>query len=341
MAFTAMTLRADETRFDFSTNGLNLPPAGCFSIVAGGGKPGDWRVIEDMVPLPPTPFSDGKPVSAPKSVIAQLAADPADEHFPMLVLGTNTYGDFKITTRFKLVDGTNEQMAGIAFRMQDAQNYYYVRASGLGKTFYFFKVFKGVRSEPIGNELAVEPRVWHDLSVECQGSQITIKLDGKDALPTLNDLTFAAGKIALWTKSDSVSYFADPVITFTPREKFVQLLVRETFQEHPKLVAIQLMMPPQGQKEVRIAASTRPEEIGGQGEGTDADCIATARNYFRKDKNYSYVTMPLRDRNGDSVAAVRFVMRRDTIQPEETALARAIPILKEMQERASAVETLY
>lgn len=341
MAAAAGALGAAEVRFDFSTNGINARPAGCFSIVSGEGKPGDWRVIEDMVPMPPTPFSDGKPVVARRSVVAQLATDPSEEHFPMLLLGTNIYGDFKFTTRFKMVDGTNEQMAGVVFHMQDLQNYYYVRASALGKTFYFFKVAKGVRSNPVGNELAVEPRVWHDLSIECEGAQIRIKLDGRDAMPTLTDMSFSSGKIALWTKSDSVSYFSDPFITYTPREKFMERLVRETFQENPKLVGIQILMAPPGGKELRIVASTKPSEIGGQGETTDPDCISTGRKYFRKDKNFSYVTMPLRDRNGDAVAVVRFIMKADKIQPEETALVRAMPILKDMQERASGVESLY
>ena len=51
--------------------------------------------------------------------------------------------------------------------------------------------------------------------------------------------------------------------------------------------------------------------------------------------------MPLRDRNGDAVAAVRFVMKSFRGQTEESALVRAMPILKSMQLRASAVDSIY
>ena len=54
-------------------------------------------------------------------------------------------------------------------------------------------------------------------------------------------------------------------------------------------------------------------------------------NYYRKDKSAVYITMPLRDRNGDAVAAVRFVMKKMPVQTEENALVRAMPMLKQMQ----------
>src|SRR5580704_1208126 len=146
----AAQLQAAEQWFDFDNMPTNQPPANCFSIVAGEGKPGIWKVIEDEVPLPLPPVIPGAPSTMKKNVVAQLASDITDEHFPILLLGTNIFGDFTLKTRFKIVGGLTEQMAGIAFRMQDEKNYYYVRASALGKTFYFFKIEKGLRSEPIG-----------------------------------------------------------------------------------------------------------------------------------------------------------------------------------------------
>jgi len=50
--------------------------------------------------------------------------------------------------------------------------------------------------------------------------------------------------------------------------------------------------------------------------------------------------MPLRDRNGDIVAAVRVTMKSFPGQTEENAVVRAMPIVKEMQQRASSVNSL-
>ena len=64
-----------------------------------------------MMPLALPPLSTNAPATAPKSVVAQLAWNSTDDHFPMLELDTNTYGDFTFTTKFKIVDGLSEEMA--------------------------------------------------------------------------------------------------------------------------------------------------------------------------------------------------------------------------------------
>jgi hypothetical protein len=52
------------------------------------------------------------------------------------------------------------------------------------------------------------------------------------------------------------------------------------------------------------------------------------------------VTLPLRDRNGDSVAAVRVKMKSFKGQTEENAILRALPVVKQMQERVPATGDL-
>src|SRR5260370_26510422 len=117
-----------ERRFDFSGTPRNQEQPGCFSTVAGAGKPGNWKVIMDDVPL----GTNSAAGMRNKAVVAQTAWDVTDEHYPLLILGEETYDDFTLTTRFKTVDGLTEQMAGIAFRIQDEKNFYVVRASSLG-----------------------------------------------------------------------------------------------------------------------------------------------------------------------------------------------------------------
>ncbi len=336
----AGSLGAAEHRFDFSTAPLNQPPPGCFNTVAGTGKPGTWKVIMDEVPLPPSPLSPSTPVVTKQSVVAQLAWDTADEHFPMLILGNEIYGDFTFNVRFKMVDGLEEQMAGIAFRVQDEKNFYVVRASSLGSTFYFYKVENGVRFKPYGNNMKIEKGVWHDLALECRGSAFNVLLDGKAVMPTINDPTFSSGRIAFWTKSDSISYFTDARITYTPREPFVQVLVHDTLKLYPRLMGLKVFAVPPKAVETRLVASDDEKEIGQPGEKAAADVINRGVTYYSKDKEMVFVTLPLRDRNGDCVAAVRVVLKRLPGQTEENAVIRALPIVKKMQERVSAVDSL-
>ena len=54
------------------------------SVVTGQGKPGDWRGIMDEVPPLLPPLSLAAPAVAKKAMLAQLAQNPTDEHFPLL-----------------------------------------------------------------------------------------------------------------------------------------------------------------------------------------------------------------------------------------------------------------
>src|ERR1051325_11230233 len=199
-----------EKKFDFSDVRENQTPPGFRSVVNGLGKPGDWKVILDEVPpLLPRLTSQASALTK-QSVLAQLAQDSTDEHFPLLIFENEEYGDFTLTTRFKTVRGAAEQMAGIAFRIQNETNYYVVRASSLGKTFKFYRVVNGVRGVPVGPEVPVPSGVWHEMTVECKDNQIRALLNGKELINLTDKVDpLKNGKIGFWTKSDSVSYFAD------------------------------------------------------------------------------------------------------------------------------------
>lgn len=327
---------AAERRFDFSDMVLNQSPTGCVSTVAGTGKPGNWKVITDDFPLAAQPLTTNAPTTAKKNVVAQLAEDFTDEHFPMLVLGDDSYNDFTLTTRFKIVSGITEQMAGIAFRVQDEKNYYVVRASALGKNFRFYKMVNGQRGTIIGPDIEMPKGEWQELSVECKGNQIRCLLNGKEIIPLLTDNSFSAGRIAYWTKSDSISYFTDTKISYVPREPLVQGVVRATMAKYPRLLGLQILMMTGTPAEPRLVASNKEKEIGQPGRKSAADVISHGTVYYDKEEDRVTVTMPLRDRNGDSQAAVRVIMKSFKGQTEENAMMRALPIVKEMQTQVPA-----
>ena len=339
-AVMASRLGAAERKFDFSDSPIDQPPSNTVSLVAGVGKPGDWRVILDEVPLDPDPFSSNTVRLAKKSVIAQLARDRTDEHFPLLVLGNDTYGDFTFTTRFKLVDGDVEQMAGIAFRIQDEKNFYVVRASGLGGTFYFYRFEKGQRTEPKGNFIKFEKGVWHELSVQCAGTKIDIFLDGQLAMPEITDTAFASGKVGVFTKSDSVSYFTDARVTYVPRVPLAQQLVDDTLKSNPRLLGLKLFALAGSTNATKLVAGNDLAEIGQPGGQIDADVINMNVREYHRDNTAAVVTVPLCDRNGDPMASVRILLRAFPGETEETAYARALPIIKTMQERAVMMKTI-
>src|ERR1700722_8239752 len=89
------------------------------NALAGGGRPGDWQIVMDEVPSAFKPISSNAPPAMNHiPVLAQLDADPTDERFPMLIYDQETFKDFTLTTKFKIVGGSLEQMAGRGFLYQ-------------------------------------------------------------------------------------------------------------------------------------------------------------------------------------------------------------------------------
>ncbi len=333
MALLAAGLAAGaaERKFDFSQTNVDEVLRGFRSAVTGQGQPGEWKILQDDVPPALPSLSGRSPVMARQAVLAQVSRDATDEHFPLLIFERETFGDFTFTCRLKTVEGRAEQMAGLAFRIQDETNYYVVRLSSLGNNLRFYKFVNGLRSAPIGPELPAPTGVWRELTVKCEGSRITILLDGKEAMPPLTDTTFGYGKIGFWTKSDSVSHFTEARITYTPRERLVDVLARETLKKYAKLQDLKVYVVPPGQKGAQVVVSREAGEVG-QPAGREAlACLQDGAAFIGKTRTTISVLLPLRDRNGDIVAAVKVVMGTFLGQTEKNALAKARPVVKYME----------
>ena len=117
-----------------------------------------------------------------------------------------------------LASGSADQASGLVWRYKDPDNYYIVRANALEDNVVLYKVEKGVRialapkgtpSKTYGVKHRVPKQTWSTLSVAFQGNVFTVRFDGQ-RLFDVEDSTFtAAGKVGLWTKADSVTYFDD------------------------------------------------------------------------------------------------------------------------------------
>jgi hypothetical protein len=160
----------------------------------GQGSQSQWTVVRDA-----TAFGD--------RVIEQTSKDATDNRFPLAIFGPVVAKNVDVSLSFKPVAGRVDQAGGIAVRVLDADNYYVVRANALEDNVRFYRVIKGRREQIHGVNTKVSSGEWHTLGLKAEGERFTIEFDGK-ALFTTTDKTFAgAGKIALWTKSDSITRF--------------------------------------------------------------------------------------------------------------------------------------
>jgi hypothetical protein len=160
----------------------------------GQGADSQWTVVAD-------------PTAAKGRAIAQISKDRTDYRFPLAVYKPFSGKNLEISVRFKPVAGTVDEAGGIALRFQTPDDYYVVRANALEDNVRFYRVVKGKREQLAGANTKVSPNQWHTLALKAEGDRFTVSFDGK-ALISAQDGTFPnAGKVALWTKADSVTYF--------------------------------------------------------------------------------------------------------------------------------------
>ena len=180
IAIDKMTPGAAPTEFEFARTGK--------------GAPAQWTVTSDTS-------------AATGLAIEQTSADRTDYRFPLAIYQPLLASNVDVTVRFRAVAGKVDQAGGIAVRLSDPDNYYVVRANALEDNVRFYHVVKDQRSQIEGANTKVTANEWHQLGLRAQGPRFTITFDGKE-LFTATDRTIAsAGKVALWTKADSVTRF--------------------------------------------------------------------------------------------------------------------------------------
>lgn len=335
----ALAARGAEIHFNLSDTAAGKIPTNFVPQLAGSGTPGDWKIVMDDIPSQFAAFAGQPPVMTRHGVLAQTSTDPTDERFPMLLYTGEKFRNFKFTTRFKLVSGVAEQMAGVVFRYQNSSNYYVVRASALGRNVRFYKVVDGLRSDPIGPELEVTTNVWHKLAVQCDGTQISFWFNDKLVTPPLGDNSLNEGLIGFRTKSDAVAYFDGAFVEYTPIIPGAQLVVNKTIEKQTKLLGLRIYTA-QTNGTTRVIASKDPTEIGQPGTEAEANAIKDGTVWFGREKGAVMVTMPLHDRNGEFIAAVRVRMKSFLGETQDNALTRARMVVKEMQELVASEKDL-
>lgn len=320
----------DELQFSFGEMAAAGSLTNFHAELLGGGAPPSWKILPNQAPSAFAPLPGATHPAGGGSVLAQTSQDPTDERFPMFIYDAMKFRNFRFTTQFKLVSGVAEQMAGVVFRFQNTSNFYVARVSALGKNIRFYKVVNGVRPAPIGPVCAVLPNTWHRLDVECTGTHITIWLDGQPVMPTLEDTSFAEGKIGFWTKSDAVSYFANANISYTPIIPAAQTIVDTVTRQQPRILGLQIYTLTASNTPA-VLASKDPADKGLP--GTDAELAAIQKGTisFGRQSGAVFITLPLHDRNGDPIGAVRIQLRSFFGETQDNAVNRARLILNRIQ----------
>jgi hypothetical protein len=195
--------------YNFDTDSLGKLPANFHAVLTGKGGAGVWEVKADS--------------SAPSqpNVLAQTSTDKTSYRFPVAIADEGSFLNPDVSVRFRPISGRVDQAAGLVWRLRDANNYYIVRANALENNVVLYKVENGKRTDlPLkgegrtyGKKASVPSGQWSELRIVTVGNLFEVFVNGQK-LYEVEDNTFTeAGKIGLWTKADSVTYFDDLRVT--------------------------------------------------------------------------------------------------------------------------------
>ena len=161
-------------------------------------------------------------------------------YFPVaLVRGVKEFSNGAISLKFKTVGGDADRASGIVFNVKPNGDWLAIRYNDTEQNVALWEFHNGIRrSVARGPERAwpLERTEWHELKMTVSGADFKAFIDGKSALeytlgsepragrrgPPHEDLYPAnnpvlrppvSGRVGLWSKTDSTSYFKDIVIT--------------------------------------------------------------------------------------------------------------------------------
>jgi hypothetical protein len=178
--------RADKITFTAS-KGL-----GDFEFAATGeGAPGEWSIVRNEA----------------IEVLAQTGTDATADRFPRAIYrpfsGRNVY----VSVRFMPVAGKVDQAGGVVVRWSPAGDYYLARANALENNVRFYRVVAGKRQMIAGVDANVSSRAWHTLGIAARDDRFVILFDGRELFGATDATLPGPGRIGLWTKADSVTWF--------------------------------------------------------------------------------------------------------------------------------------
>lgn len=204
LVLAAASAAAQTINFDSAKPGT-VPAGWTVAMTHTGGAP-KWDIrTDDTAPSKP-------------NVLAQVSNDPTGGRFPLAIYDKSDLKDGEVRVKFKPVSGKGDQAAGVVWRYRDPDNYYIARANALENNVVLYKVESGKRislapkgtpSKTYGVKHTVPSGQWGTLRVTFKGPLFAVYINGEKIFE-VEDSTFTqSGKVGLWTKADSVTYFDD------------------------------------------------------------------------------------------------------------------------------------
>lgn len=218
-------LAAADLKVDLSKEQVGREPRAFQPIV------GTWVVVRDGADA--VIMVDGRPWVANQDNPTKLLLETARRfygasneefmdsvkrfaYFPIAVLnGLDNFSNGTISLKFKTISGTNDRCSGILFNVKPNGDWLSVRYNDTENNIALWTFHDGVRKNVrfgARNGYVLDRSQWHELRMTVNGTDFRAGIDGTEGLQyTLAEPV--SGRIGLWSKTDSTSYFKDYVVT--------------------------------------------------------------------------------------------------------------------------------
>lgn len=132
-------------------------------------------------------------------------------YFPYAVAkSVPDFDNGEISIRFRLLGGQLDQCAGILFNLKPNGDYLTVRFNGKEDNLVLWTFKNGKRSfvKKGSHDVHLKLGEWHRMKIRVEGTKLTGFLDDEALLEYTLEAP-VSGKVGTWSKTDSVSQFAD------------------------------------------------------------------------------------------------------------------------------------
>ncbi|HKB14326.1 MAG TPA: family 16 glycoside hydrolase [Vicinamibacterales bacterium] len=250
-AVAAVALNAAETKVDLSKEQIGRPPASFEPMVGTWVMTQDAGEKVIMVDGRPWVASKDNPTKLLIESARRLYGTSNEElmdnakqfaYFPVAVLrSVDSFSNGTISVRFKTISGEADRASGILFNVKPNGDWLAVRYNDTENNVALWEFHNGIRRNVRFSDRAKkftpDRAAWHELTLTVDGASLETRLDGEVALqytlgtapgpgrnnaPPNPDLIPAnnavlrppvQGRVGLWAKTDSTSYFKDYVVS--------------------------------------------------------------------------------------------------------------------------------
>lgn len=108
---------------------------------------------------------------------------------------------------YNISAGKEDPEAGLIWRFQDKDNYYYVRANAIENNLVFYRMRDGKKELLKEAEIKSPFKSWHKIRVETSADEVKVFFDKKLVINTKEKAILKAGKIGLFTTADTMCAF--------------------------------------------------------------------------------------------------------------------------------------